>query len=158
VLTLGEVFNLSIANPVIVGIAIAKARYSHGNISRTREYVINLPTADMVEVVDRCGTTSGRDIDKFAEFGLTRLPATKVAPPLIAECPVNIECRVTGIQEIGDHDLFVGEVVAQHVDEELLDEKGELCSDRPWLLCYIFGRYWSMGSMLGSHGFKRPGA
>ncbi|MBT7702565.1 MAG: flavin reductase family protein, partial [Verrucomicrobia bacterium] len=109
IITLGEVFNISISNPVILGIAIAKPRYSHELICATREYVVNLPTAGMVEVVDRCGSVSGREVDKFAEFRLTPLPAEKVRPPLIAECPINVECRVLDIIEVGDHDLFLGE-------------------------------------------------
>jgi len=66
IITLGEVFNVSISDPVILGIAIAKPRYSHELITATREYVVNLPTSSMVETVDRCGSVSGRDVDKFA--------------------------------------------------------------------------------------------
>ena len=153
ILTLGEVFNISIRNPVIVGIAIAKPRYSHELISATREYVINLPTAAMVEKVDRCGNTSGREIDKFAAFGLTPVPAQKVRPPLIAECPINLECRVIGIQEIGDHDLFLGEVLVEHVAEEALDEKDRILVGMLDPLCYLHGEYWSCDEKLGKHGF-----
>jgi len=155
IITLGEVFNISIRSPVILGIAIAKPRYSHELISASREYVVNLPTAAMVETVDRCGTVSGRDVDKFAEFGLTPVPAQKVRPPLIAECPISIECRVIGIQEVGDHDLFLGEAVAQHVAEDALDENGRVLVDRLDPLCYMHGEYWSCGTKLGHHGYTR---
>jgi flavin reductase (DIM6/NTAB) family NADH-FMN oxidoreductase RutF len=155
IITLGEVFNVSIRDPVILGIAIAKPRYSHELISATREYVVNLPTAGMVEPVDRCGTVSGRHVDKFAEFGLTPVAAESVQPPLIAECPINIECRVIGIQEIGDHDLFLGEALAEHVAQEALDEKGNIMVDRLDPLCYLHGEYWSCGRRLGRHGFSR---
>jgi flavin reductase (DIM6/NTAB) family NADH-FMN oxidoreductase RutF len=130
IITLGEVFNISISRPVILGIAIRKERYSHELISETREYVVNLPTVDIAEKVLGCGRVSGRDVDKFERFDLTPLPATVVKPPLIAECPVNVECKVTGIQVIGDHDLFLGEVVAQHVDEDVLDENGKIVVER----------------------------
>ena len=110
IITLGEVFNISIRNPVILGIAITKERYSHELISATREYVVNFPSSSMVKVVDQCGCVSGRQINKFAEFGLTPVPAEQVKPPLIAECPINIECRVIDIQEVGDHDLFLGKL------------------------------------------------
>jgi len=155
IITLGEVFNVSISQPVILGIAIAKPRYSHELISATREYVVNLPTAGLVEAVDRCGSVSGREVDKFAAFGLTAVRAEKVAPPLIAECPVNIECRVLGIQEIGDHDLFLGEAVAEHVAEEALDEEGQILVDKLAPLCYLHSEYWSCGKRLGRHGFSR---
>ena len=154
IITLGEVFNISISAPVIVGIAIAKPRYSHELISVTRQYVVNLPTSDMVEIVDRCGSVSGREVDKFAKFRLTPVPAEKVKPPLIAECPINAECRVLDIQEVGDHDLFLGEVVAQHVAEEAFDEDGRILVDKLDPLCYLHSEYWSCGRRLGRHGFS----
>ena len=154
IITLGEVFNISIRAPVIVGIAIARSRYSHELISVTRQYVVNLPTSEMVEIVDRCGSVSGRKVDKFAEFRLTPVPAEKVKPPLIAECPINVECRVLDIQEVGDHDLFLGEVVAQHVAEEAFDENGRILVDKLDPLCYLHSEYWSCGRRLGRHGFS----
>jgi len=155
IITLGEVFNISTRAPVILGIAIAKARYSHELISATRQYVVNLPTSNMVEIVDRCGIVSGRKVDKFAKFRLTPVPAEKVRPPLIAECPINIECRVLEIQEVGDHDLFLGEVVVEHVVEEALDEHGRILVDTLDPLCYMHSEYWSCGRRLGRHGFSR---
>ena len=100
IITLGEIFNISISAPVILGIAIRKERYSHKLISETREYVVNSPTASMVDVVDRVGSVSGRTIDKFKTFMLSAVPADIVKPPLIGECPMNMECRVIDIQEI----------------------------------------------------------
>ena len=155
IITLGEVHNLSIARPVIVGIAMAKERYSHELISQCGEFVVNLPTADLVEQVDRCGTTSGRDLDKFAAYGLTALPAERVAPPLIAECPVNLECKLLDVQEWGDHDLFLGEVLVEHADESALDEEGNLRMEKISVLCYVYGEYWSLGERLATHGYTR---
>lgn len=155
IITLGEVYNLSIAEPVIIGISIAKPRYTHELITRTGEFVVNLPSALILEKVDRCGSVSGRDVDKFAAFGLTALPATQVRPPLIAECPVNLECRLLGTEEIGDHDMFKGEVLVQHVDEEVLDAAGRIQVSRLDPLCYIMGEYWSVSRKLGHHGFTR---
>jgi flavin reductase (DIM6/NTAB) family NADH-FMN oxidoreductase RutF len=160
IVTLGEVYNLSLRTPTIVGISIRKATYSHGLIAQSGEYVVNLPTTRLMEAVDRCGTTSGRKVDKFAEFGLTPLRATVVKPPLIAECPVNLECKVMGMEEIGDHDMFKGEVVAAHVEDTLLDEQGRVCADRLDALCFMYcfnfgGEYWSLGRKLGDLGFTR---
>jgi flavin reductase (DIM6/NTAB) family NADH-FMN oxidoreductase RutF len=160
IITLGECYNLSLRNPSVVGIGIHKARYSHRLITDSREYVVNLPTTRILEQVDRCGTISGRNTDKFAVLGLTPLPATSVKPPLIAECPINLECRVIGIEEIGDHDLFQGEVVAAHVDEELLDEHGIIQVERLEAFCFMLnydsvGQYWSLGQKLGDMGFAR---
>ena len=155
IITLAEVYNLSVSKPVIAGISIAKPRYSHKLISESLEYVLNLPTTQILEKVDRCGTISGRDVDKFAEVGLTPIPASKVKPPLIAECPINLECKVIGIQEIGDHDMFIGEVIVEHVDEEVLDENGRIQVEKLNGLCYVLGEYWSLGQKLGYHGFSR---
>jgi flavin reductase (DIM6/NTAB) family NADH-FMN oxidoreductase RutF len=155
IITLGEIFNISIASPVILGIAIRKQRYSHSLISSTREYVVNCPTTSMVAVVDQVGSVSGQDVDKFSAFNLTPAPADCVKPPLILECPMNMECRVIGIQEIGDHDLFLGEVLAVHIKEEALDDNGQIIVEKLDPLCYLHSEYWSLGTKLGRHGFTR---
>jgi len=160
IITLGEVYNLSLRNPTIVGIGIHKARYSHELITRSGEYVVNLPTVRILDAVDRCGATSGRQVDKFAAFGLTPLPAKVVRPPLIAECPINVECKVIGIEEIGDHDLFKGQVVAAHVDASLLDEQGRIRVADLEAFCFMYGcgfggEYWSLGQKLADVRYTR---
>jgi flavin reductase (DIM6/NTAB) family NADH-FMN oxidoreductase RutF len=156
IITLGEVFNISIRSPVIIGIAIRPATHSHGLISKTREYVVNLPSAAIVEQVDQCGMVSGRDgVDKFDRFELSPIPASVVKPLLIDECPMNIKCKVIGIQTIGDHDLFLGEVVAVHVDDDKVDGNGNLLPDRLDPVSYISSEYWSLGKRLARHGFSK---
>jgi flavin reductase (DIM6/NTAB) family NADH-FMN oxidoreductase RutF len=145
IITLGEVFNISIARPVILGIAIRKERYSHQLISETREYVVNLPTREIAEQVWYCGSVSGRTVSKFVRSGLTPVPAQRVRPPLIAECPINLECKVLGVQEIGDHDLFLGEVVVQHVDEGLLDQAGRISVRKLRAFAFVNGEFWTLG-------------
>ncbi len=154
IITLGEVFNVSLRRPPIVGLSIRKATYSHGLIAETGEFVVNLPTAAMVSVTDLCGTRTGRETDKFAESGLTAVPADKVRPPLIAECPLNIECRLISLQEIGDHDLFLGEVLAVHADQAVLDAEGRVSPAKLNPFVFMFncghpGEYWSLGSKIG---------
>ncbi len=148
IITLGEIFNLSIREPVIVGIAMAPERYSHELISRQKEYVVNLPPAALLPKVLACGSMSGRDKDKFAETGLTPLPATHVKPPLIAECPVNIECRVLQIETIGDHDLFQGEVLAHHVSPDVLTDDGKLDPDKLSTIVLAGGHFFDLGEHL----------
>ncbi len=156
VITLAEVFNISIAKPVIVGLAIRKATYSHGLISESGEFVINQPTAEIVRQVDQCGCVSGRDCaDKLAAFGLTALPASIVSPPLIAECPVNIECKLLSVQEAGDHDLFLGEVLAVHADADKVNADGKLQIDKLDPLAYMAGEYWTMGKQIATHGYSQ---
>ena len=156
IITLAEICNLSIGNPVVVGLGIAPERLSYELIEESREFVVNLPSADILEKVDRCGSMSGRDIpNKFEAAGLTPVPASVVRPPLIAECPVNLECRLIRIDKnIGDHDLFIGEVVAQHIDEECLSDDGRILIDNIGGLAYVLGEYWTLGERLGRHGFS----
>ena len=153
IIALGEVYNLSLSKPTIVGVSIRKATYSHGLILQSGEFVVNLPTADLVWEVDRCGTASGQKVNKFKEFGLTPVAASEVRPPLIQECPVNLECRLLGMEEVGDHDMFKGEVVAAHVDEALLDDEGRVRPERLDVLVFLLsfdfrGEYWSLGRKL----------
>jgi flavin reductase (DIM6/NTAB) family NADH-FMN oxidoreductase RutF len=149
IITLGEVFNISIRRPVILGIAIRKATYSHGLITATREYVVNIPTQAIAEQVWHIGSVSGRSADKFAETGLTPVPAEHVRPPLIAECPINIECKVIGIQEIGDHDLFLGEALAQHVDSDAFDaETGKILVEKLNGFAFVLGEFWTLGEKM----------
>jgi flavin reductase (DIM6/NTAB) family NADH-FMN oxidoreductase RutF len=160
IITLAEVFNISIRKPVVVGIAIRPATYSHSLIAASGEFVINLPTVSVLESVDGCGGVSGRrGVDKFQRFNLTPVPASEVRPPLIEECPVNIECKVVEQKTVGDHDLFLGEVIAVHVDEDKLDESGKILSEKLNMLIYITpevtGEYWSVGKRVELHGFTK---
>jgi len=156
VLTLAEVFNVSIREPVIVGIAVRQATYSHGLIVAGGQFTVNLPTVSLLEKVDTAGLISGRDVpDKLARIGLRPLPSSVVVPPILAECPVNLECRVLSVQTVGDHDLILGQVVAEHVDEDKLDPAGQPDPQRLEMLIYAFGQYWSAGRPLARHGFTR---
>jgi flavin reductase (DIM6/NTAB) family NADH-FMN oxidoreductase RutF len=158
IITLGEVFNVSIFKPVIVGISIRSATYSHALIRTSGEFVINLTTAGLVEKVDRCGRVSGREgVDKFKQFGLTPVAASIVTPPLIEECPVNIECRVIEMRTVGDHDLVLGEVATVHADEEVLDEKGGIDPGRIEFLIHLNGGYWTLGPKIGPLGLSAAG-
>ena len=155
IVTLGECFNISIARPVIVGIAIRTATYSHGLIRRRGEFTVNLPGPDLLAQVDGIGSVSGRDCDKFQHFGLTPLPAQMVAPPLIAECPLNIECKVLAEHEVGDHQLFLGGVLVQHVDADKVDDNGKVDAAKLEMLIYAANNYFASGRRLGTHGFSR---
>jgi flavin reductase (DIM6/NTAB) family NADH-FMN oxidoreductase RutF len=154
IVTLGECFNVSIRGPIIVGIAIRQATYSYGSIHRQGEFTVNLPTADLLEKVDGIGMVSGRVCDKFKRFGLTALPALKVAPPLIAECPVNLECRVLSEQQVGDHQLFLGEVLAQHVDADKLDAEGRPDPRKMNMFVFALQAYLAVGDVIGHFGFS----
>lgn len=101
--------------PSLVGCYIWTENHSFGMVRKSKECVINIPTADLAAKVVGIGNTTGRDVDKFAEFGLTARPGAKVAAPLIAECYASFECRLADSSLIGKYSLFVLEVVKAHV-------------------------------------------
>jgi flavin reductase (DIM6/NTAB) family NADH-FMN oxidoreductase RutF len=140
------------SSPPMVSVAIRPSRYSHDLISAAREFVVNIPNAEQLEGVDVAGVWSGREHDKFAELGFTALPATKVGAPLIAECPVNLECVVRHQLALGAHDLFIAEIVATHYDEEVLDGRGRLKPNALHPFTLVGGEYWSLGERIGLYG------
>ena len=142
------------SEPPQIGIAIRPGRYSHPIIEKTGQFVAAIPCEELLHAVDLCGTVSGRDVDKFDRTGLTPVPATKVSPPLIAECPVNMECLVRHKLSLGSHDLFVGEVVAVHVHRAVLNERGGIDFDKAKLITYSNREYRRLGELLERHGFS----
>ncbi len=104
-------------NPPMVAISIAPKRYSHTLIEESKEFIINIPTMELLNETMFCGRVSGRDHDKFKETGLTPLPAKNVKTPMIKECVANIECKLHNQLTTGDHTIFIGEITAAHANE-----------------------------------------
>jgi len=156
VMTAGEVFNISLKDPCIIGIALRKATYTHGLICKSKEFTVNFPTVAILDKMDLVGFLSGRDgIDKFKEAGLTQLSSERVSSPIIAECPVNLECKMLSVTEVGDHDLFLGEVLMMHVDEDKLDESGHVDIDKVDGFAFAEWGYYPLGKKLEKIGFSR---
>jgi flavin reductase (DIM6/NTAB) family NADH-FMN oxidoreductase RutF len=143
------------SNPPQVGIGVRPSRYSHGLIQEVGQFVVNLPNVEQVRWVDYCGTVSGRDEDKWAACGFTPAPATQVQVPLIAQCPVNLECRLRHTLSLGSHDLFIGEIVAVHMDEAVLDERGRLDLAKAQPFAFLDREYRRVGELLGTFGYSR---
>jgi flavin reductase (DIM6/NTAB) family NADH-FMN oxidoreductase RutF len=143
------------SEPPLVGIGVRPGRHSHGLIEEVGEFVVNLPSVEQVRWVDTCGVVSGRDEDKWAACGFTPMPASRVQVPLIAECPVSIECRLHQTLSLGSHDLFIGEVVAVQVDEAVLDGRGHLDVAKASPFAYLNGEYRRVGERLGTFGFSK---
>lgn len=149
IMSVAEIFNLSIGDPVWIGISIREATYTHGLIKQQGEFTVNLPTAAMLKKVLGCGSCSGRDgIDKFEKYDLTPLPSKHVGPPIIAECPMNLECKVVGFHPAGDHDLFIGEVLLEHIDEDALDAEGQPDNVKLDPLLLMRGGFWRLGEKI----------
>lgn len=149
-------------NPPMLSISLRPERHSYHIIRESGEFVVNLVTSRLQRACDWCGVRSGRDYDKWAECRLTADPAAQLElAPAIAESPVNIECRVRDVLELGSHHLFLADVVAVQVEEGLLDARGKLDLARANLTAYSHGEYFELGRRLGSFGYsvrkRKPG-
>jgi flavin reductase (DIM6/NTAB) family NADH-FMN oxidoreductase RutF len=142
------------SDPPMLSISVRPERYSFQIIRTTREFVVNVPSLRQARVVDWCGVVSGRDEDKFSVARLTPAPALKVCPPIVRECPLNIECRVQESLELGSHTMFVAQVVAVQVSSDLVDGKGQFRLDKCGLLAFANGQYFNLGSRIGRFGFS----
>lgn len=149
-------------NPPMLYVSIRPERASYQLIRESGEFVVNLTTRRLQRACDWCGVRSGRDYDKWAECGLTPAPAAKLElAPVIAESPVNIECKVTEVKELGSHHMFLASVEAVQVDESLVDAQGRLDLARAGLTAYSHGEYFELGQRLGTFGYsvrKKPAA
>ena len=109
--------------PPLVACAIGKNSCSSELIKNSKEFIVNVPPAELKPQIYYCGFHSGYQVDKFKETGLTAQPARKVKAPVIGECVAYMECKVIQEIETGDKNLFIGEVVEAYADEALA--KGE---------------------------------
>jgi flavin reductase (DIM6/NTAB) family NADH-FMN oxidoreductase RutF len=140
--------------PTLVYVSIRPSRYSNEIIRKTGEFVINVPTVKLAKVVDWCGVKSGRNVDKFKEMRITALSCDKIGAPQIKESPVSLECKVKQITNYGTHDMFLAEVVAVDVDDELIGSKNELNLEKAGLLAYAHGFYYALGKKIGKFGWS----
>ena len=141
-------------NPPMVSISVRPERYSYHMIDETGEFVINLTTEKLAYATDYCGVRSGKDVDKFKELHLTPEKAEYVNAPLIAESPVNIECKVVKKETPGSHHIFLAEVKAVHVDDAYMDEKGTFHLEKAAPIVYSHGTYFGLGESLGTFGYS----
>ena len=142
------------SEPPMLSISVRPDRHSYELIRQSGEFVVNVPSARQAWATDWCGVVSGRDEDKFAKTGLTPGPALQVRPPIVQECPLNIECRVRQTLELGSHVMFVAEVVAIQVSQSLMTPLNRLALETAGLLAYAHGHYYVLGRQLGHFGFS----
>lgn len=142
------------SDPAMAYISVRKERYSYDLIKSTKEFGINLVTKDLTYVTDYCGVRSGRAEDKFETTKLTKQVATTIKCPMISESPVNIECKVKDIINLGSHDMFLAEISAVNVDEKYIDENGKFDMQAANLVAYSHGEYFSLGEKLGKFGYS----
>lgn len=142
------------SNPPMVSISVRPERYSYNMIKETGEFVINLTTEELLRATDYCGVVSGKDVNKWEKMKLTPIPSQKVSAPAVKESPVNIECKVTEVKELGTHHMFLAEVVAVQADEKYMDEKGKFHLESSKPIAYSHGTYFSLGEELGKFGYS----
>ena len=143
------------SEPPTTYVSIRKERHTHHIIEETQEFVINLVNEKLAFATDFCGVKSGKNMDKWEEQSLTREAGQVVSAPLIKESPVNLECRVTQVLELGSHDMFIGEIVNVNVDEGIINENGKIELGKADMVCYNHGEYFGIKQEpLGKFGYS----
>ena len=143
------------SDPPMVSVSVKKSRYSHDLILHSGEFVVNLVDEAHCRAADYCGVRSGRDADKLAAAGLNTMPALNMRyAPAVEGCPAYLSCRVRSVQELGSHDLFIGEVVGVRVRDDLFNPDGTLHFERAGLVCYAHGTYLRAQDVLGFFGYS----
>lgn len=140
------------SDPPMLSISVRRSRYSYGLIKATGEFVVNLVDAALLHTLDGCGVVSGRDVDKFEKFHLTRQKCSRVSAPAVAECPVSLECVVRETVELPSHVMFIAEIVGVTADERWM-RGGRLYIPEGAPVAYVQNRYVSTGDTVGSYGF-----
>ena len=117
--------------PPMTYISVRPERFSHSIIKESGEFVINLPTKQLVRAVDFCGVRSGRTVNKFEHCKLTALPASQISAPIIGESPVSLECKVEQVISLGSHDMFIAKTYKKTPTHQLykiveVDDKGNM--------------------------------
>ena len=141
-------------NPAMLYISVRPERYSYRALRERGQFVVNLTTEELAWATDYCGVTSGRDVDKFAACHLTREEAVRIDAPMIGESPVNIECRVTEVLELGSHHMFLAKVEAVHASEKYMDGTGRFALEGAKPITYSHGTYYMLGRKLGTFGYS----
>ncbi len=141
--------------PPMCYISVRPHRYSYDIIKKNGDFVINLTTKKLARATDWCGVRSGSKFNKFKEMGLTAEKATFVKSPLIKESPVNIECKVIEVKELGVHHMFISEVLGIHADNQYMNESnGAFHFEESRPICYSHGKYYELGDFIGKFGFS----
>ena len=135
-------------------ISVRPSRHSYNMIKESGEFVINLTPTRLIRSADYCGMYTGAKVDKFQKCSLHKEEAQAVSCPIIAECPMSLECKVTDVIAMGSHDMFLADIVAVNVDEGLLDEKGRLDIAKADLAAFAHGEYFALGKKIGKFGFS----
>lgn len=143
------------SDPAMVSISVRPERYSYKMIRDTGEFVINLTTKELAYATDWCGVKSGKDVDKFAAMNLTAAPGYVLQyAPVIEESPVNLECHVEEIRELGSHHMFLARIEDVMISERYMNETGKFELNSTGLVTYSHGEYFVLGEKIGKFGYS----
>lgn len=117
-------------NPPLVAISLAPGRHSHALIEESGEFIVNIPTLEVLQAVYACGSLTGRSFDKFRKTNLTQMPAKRVKAPAIRECIAHLECEVKDKITTGDHTIFIGKILEAYADMGVFTESYDLKKTR----------------------------
>jgi len=141
------------SEPPMLSIAVRPERFSYSLIRQTGEFVVNIPSTHEIFWLDKFGIVSGRKIDKISISKFHLGKSEEIDVPTILECPINLECRVKKIIELGSHHLFLSEIVNVQVSEKLIDKKGRIRIEKARLVAFAHGLYFRLGKQIGRIGF-----
>ncbi len=134
--------------PPLLAVALNKAQFTPQGIREHCNFSVNFPGVDLMDKADYCGLVSGHKVDKS---GLFRVFYGELeTAPLIEECPLGLECRLYQVVELPANDLFIGEIVAAHADEDCLtDGRPDILKINPLVLTMPDNTYWTVGERAG---------
>jgi len=137
--------------PPMISVAVRPQRYTHRGISQNQTFSVNVPSTDLMREVDYCGIMSGAEVNKAEVCQFNVLYGKLGNAPLIEQCPINLECKVEHVLELGSHSLFVGRVEETHISESCLtDGRPDVNKIRPFIFTPAPGRqYRSFGEVMG---------
>lgn len=145
------------SSPPVIAISLKKNRYSLELIRQTKEFTVNIPSAEHFKETDYCGLVSGAHTNKLADIGFTAIASKEIAAPIIQECPFNLECKVVKEEvELGQWVVIFGEIVETHIDEDKIDisnKKINISKVNPLVYCATIREYWQLDKKIGK-GFS----
>ena len=144
-ITIAHVGVLTVGEPECISFGINKNHYTNQGIKDNQAFSVNLPSEDMVAAVDYCGLVSGKNTDKSQVFEI--FYGELAAAPMIAQCPVTMECRLHQVVDFPRHEIFIGEIIETHAEESVLKGgKPDIAKIKPCLFDMHSKRYWRLGS------------
>ena len=140
------------SDPLSISVSMRPATYSYSNVTETKSFTVNIPSAELAKYVDYAGRFSGKDVNKFTETGLTPVKGEFVNAPYIKEFPIVIECELTEFHDLGSHRQFIGKVIDVKADEAILDANGRIDVNLLNPLIYAGGNYYETGRFIAKVG------